>query len=115
MLRQMDRMGRVYPALSIPTQPVRPPCERTKGRYDDDIAGRDGLRSIGRGRRRPSFSWMPTLAIDGGKSPAYIRNGMRALASALPGATYRTLPGQTHMISAKALVPLLTEFFADRS
>ena len=58
---------------------------------------------------------MPTLAIDGGKSPASMRNGMRALASALPGATYRTLPGQTHMINAKALVPVLTEFFADRS
>ena len=58
---------------------------------------------------------MPTLAIDDGKSPACMRNGMRALASALPGATDRTLSGQTHMINAKALVPVLTEFFADRS
>jgi pimeloyl-ACP methyl ester carboxylesterase len=63
---------------------------------------------------RWSQATMPTLAIDGGKSPAYMRNGMRALASALPNATYRTLPGQTHMINAKALVPVLTEFFTDR-
>jgi pimeloyl-ACP methyl ester carboxylesterase len=62
----------------------------------------------------PSGHWsgatMKTLAIDGGKSPAYLRNGMRALAAVLPNATYRTLPGQTHMINAKALVPALVAF-----
>ena len=65
----------------------------------------------------PSGEWsgvtMPTLAIDGGKSPAYMRNGMRALAGVLPNATYRTLPGQTHMINAKVLVPVLVDFLTD--
>jgi pimeloyl-ACP methyl ester carboxylesterase len=56
-----------------------------------------------------------TLAMDGGKSPEYMRNGMRALAAALPNATYRTLPGQTHMVNAKAVVPPIVEFFTHAS
>jgi pimeloyl-ACP methyl ester carboxylesterase len=53
-----------------------------------------------------------TLAMDGGKSPEYLRNGMRALAGVLPNATYRTLPGQTHMVNAKVVVPPIVEFFS---
>jgi pimeloyl-ACP methyl ester carboxylesterase len=53
---------------------------------------------------------MPTLVMDGGKSPAWMRNAMRGLSSVLPNATYRTLPGQTHMIKAAALVQPLVEF-----
>jgi pimeloyl-ACP methyl ester carboxylesterase len=52
-----------------------------------------------------------TLAMDGGKSPEYMRNGMRALAAVLPNATYRTLPGQTHIVNAKVVVPPIVEFF----
>jgi len=66
------------------------------------------------GRPLPASRWslatMPALALDGGKSPVYMRNGMRALAGALSNATYRTLPGQTHMVKAKAVVPVVTEF-----
>jgi pimeloyl-ACP methyl ester carboxylesterase len=54
---------------------------------------------------------MPTLVIDGGKSPAWMRNGMRALASAIPGARHETLPGQTHMVKAAVLAPVLSGFF----
>jgi pimeloyl-ACP methyl ester carboxylesterase len=60
---------------------------------------------------RWSGASMKTLVVDGGKSPAYMRNGMRALADVLPNATYRTLPGQTHMINAKVLAPVVSEFF----
>ena len=49
--------------------------------------------------------------MDGGKSPAWMRNATRALASIVPNATYRTLEGQTHMVSAKAPAPVLAEFF----
>jgi hypothetical protein len=38
-------------------------------------------------------------------------NGTRALADALPEASYRTLPGQTHMVKPQAIAPVLTEFF----
>jgi pimeloyl-ACP methyl ester carboxylesterase len=53
----------------------------------------------------------PTLVAVGGKSPAWMTNGTRALAEALPDAAYRTLPGQNHMVKAQVIAPVLTEFF----
>lgn len=57
---------------------------------------------------------VPTLVTDGGKSPAWMRHGNKALADALPKASYRTLPGQNHMLKAAAHVPVLTAFFNGR-
>lgn len=54
---------------------------------------------------------VPTMVIDGGKSPVWMRNAARALADVLPGATYKTLPGQTHMVKAEVLAPALAVFF----
>jgi pimeloyl-ACP methyl ester carboxylesterase len=54
---------------------------------------------------------VPTLVMDGGKSPAWMRNATRALAGIVPNATYRTLEGQTHMVKPRALAPPLIEFF----
>jgi pimeloyl-ACP methyl ester carboxylesterase len=53
---------------------------------------------------------VPTLVAAGGKSPGWMTSGTRALAAALPDATYRTLPGQNHMVKARAVAPVLTEF-----
>ena len=53
----------------------------------------------------------PTLVAVGGKSPAWMTNATAALADALPNATYRTLPGQNHMVKPHAIAPVLTEFF----
>ncbi|HEX4713666.1 MAG TPA: alpha/beta hydrolase [Ktedonobacteraceae bacterium] len=53
----------------------------------------------------------PTLVMDGGKSPTWMRHAMQALAQTLPNANYRTLAGQTHMVKSEALVPVLVEFF----
>ncbi|NED94700.1 alpha/beta hydrolase [Phytoactinopolyspora alkaliphila] len=71
------------------------------------------------GRKReplPSDRWtsvtMPTLVMDGGKSPEWMRNSQRAVAAVLPEAEYRTLAGQTHMLKAEAVAPVLKEFFA---
>jgi pimeloyl-ACP methyl ester carboxylesterase len=55
-----------------------------------------------------------TLVAAGGKSPAWMTNGTRALADALPDAWYRTLPGQNHMVKPQAIAPVLTEFFLAR-
>jgi pimeloyl-ACP methyl ester carboxylesterase len=52
-----------------------------------------------------------TLVMDGGKSPPWMRRGIRALADAVPNARYRTLDGQTHMVKAKAQAPVLKDFF----
>jgi pimeloyl-ACP methyl ester carboxylesterase len=78
--------------------------------YDFAIVG-----PFQRGQPLPSTRWSgvtkPTLVMDGGKSPAWMRNATRSLASVVPHATYRTLPGQTHMVKPKALAPPLVEFF----
>ena len=55
---------------------------------------------------------VPTLAIAGGKSPEWMRNAMLAVAEASPTAEYRTLEGQMHNLKAKALAPVLADFFA---
>ena len=53
----------------------------------------------------------PTLVAAGGKSPGWMTDGTRALAAALPDATYRTLPGQDQMVKDQVIAPVLTEFF----
>jgi pimeloyl-ACP methyl ester carboxylesterase len=80
--------------------------------YDIAIVG-----PFQRGEPLPTTRWtgatMPTLVMDGGKSPAWMRNATRALAGVLPNAIYRTLDGQTHMVKPKALTPPLVEFFGE--
>jgi pimeloyl-ACP methyl ester carboxylesterase len=77
-----------------------------------DIAA---LGDTGSGKPLPAERWasvtMPTLVMAGGKSPAWLRNAMDALADVLPNAQHRTLEGQTHQVKAKTLAPVLTEFF----
>jgi hypothetical protein len=43
--------------------------------------------------------------------PAWMRNGVRALAGVLPNASHRTLEGQTRIVKPAALTPVLVEFF----
>jgi pimeloyl-ACP methyl ester carboxylesterase len=78
------------------------------------------LRDHQKGRPLTPAEWAavkaPTLVAAGLKSPAWMTNGTRALAGALPDAAYRTLPGQNHMVKAQAIAPVLTEFFtADKA
>jgi pimeloyl-ACP methyl ester carboxylesterase len=54
---------------------------------------------------------MPALVMAGGKSPAYMQNGMRHLADVLPNAQHLTLPGQTHMVKDAVLAPEIVKFF----
>ena len=56
----------------------------------------------------------PTLVAVGGKSPAWMTSGTRALAEALPDAACRTLLGQNHMVKAQVIAPVLTEFCTAR-
>lgn len=55
---------------------------------------------------------VPTLVIGGEKSPAALREAVRATAKAIPGAQLRMLEGQSHNVSTKVLAPVLAEFFA---
>ena len=78
--------------------------------YDAQI-----IRGTGSGGPLPASRWaaatVPALVIAGGKSPAWMRTAMRALADVLPNATYRTLERQTHIVKPTALAPVLSEFF----
>lgn len=69
-----------------------------------------------RGKPLPAGSWgsvsQPTLVVEGGKSPAWMRNAQRELADVLPNANLRTLEGQTHMVKAAKLAPVVQEFFS---
>lgn len=54
---------------------------------------------------------IPVLVVGGGKSPAWMRTSVKAVAAAVPGAVHREIPGQNHMIKATAIAPALKEFF----
>ena len=58
-----------------------------------------------------SMATLPVLVMAGGKSPAYMRNSMKAWAEAFPNAVHQTLAGQTHMVKQDVLAPELIEFF----
>jgi pimeloyl-ACP methyl ester carboxylesterase len=68
------------------------------------------------GRPLPAERWanvtIPTLVVVGGKSPNWMKHGQRTLAEMLPNARHRVLEGQTHIVKAAALAPLLDEYFA---
>lgn len=78
--------------------------------YDARIVG-----DLGGGAPLPAERWadatVPALVVAGDKSPAWMKNAMRALADVLPSARYQTLAGQTHVVKPGRLAPVLTEFF----
>jgi pimeloyl-ACP methyl ester carboxylesterase len=67
-----------------------------------------------KGEPFPSQKWnsvtIPAIVINGGKSPTWMQHSMRSLADVLR-AEYKILEGQTHMIKAKILAPVLIKFF----
>lgn len=78
--------------------------------WDLRILGDDG-----RGRPLPADRWkikVPTLVMNGGKSPDYLRNTMKNVAEVLGDVEYQELPGQTHMLKSSAAAPVLVEFFS---
>lgn len=54
----------------------------------------------------------PTLVVVGGKSPPWMHHTVRKVAEGIRGAHERVVPGQGHDIAAKAMAPVLREFFA---
>lgn len=105
------------PAVFVTMMQFMPAWSKLKGvahtlPYDLAILGDD----TGSGKPLPARRWasatVPTLVIGGGKSPAWMRHSMQALADVLPNAQHRTLEGQTHIVKADALAPVLAEYFA---
>ena len=52
----------------------------------------------------------PALVIDGERSPAWMRSGVKELARAMPSAQHVSMAGQTHDVDAKLLAPLLLDY-----
>ena len=75
--------------------------------YDTAIMGNDGSLPI----ERLTVITVPALVIDGGASPAWMRDAVRAVAEVMPHAQRRTLEGQAHQVSPQVLAPVLMEFF----
>jgi alpha-beta hydrolase superfamily lysophospholipase len=77
--------------------------------YDAELLGEGSF-----GKPLDAARWagieMPAL-VGGGKSPGWMRTSVKAVAEAVPGAVYREIPGQNHMIKSAAIAPVLTEFF----
>jgi pimeloyl-ACP methyl ester carboxylesterase len=53
---------------------------------------------------------VPVQILAGEKSPAGIHDVAGQLTKAIPGATFTQIKGQGHMVSAKALLPVLSSF-----
>jgi pimeloyl-ACP methyl ester carboxylesterase len=75
--------------------------------------------TTGAGKPLPPDRWasvvVPTLVLDGSKSPEWMRNAMQALAAVLPNAEHRSLQKQWHFVKPEAIAPVLREFFGDAS
>jgi pimeloyl-ACP methyl ester carboxylesterase len=54
----------------------------------------------------------PTLALAGGKSPAWMHHNGKTVAQNVRSGRFQVVLGQTHNASAKAMAPVLREFFA---
>jgi pimeloyl-ACP methyl ester carboxylesterase len=103
------------PAFGIAIMRLLPVWSKLKGvapslRHDFAF-----MADLQRGRPLPETRWstatLPALVADGGKSQDWMHHGCAALSEVLPNATYLTVPGQTHLVKAKALAPVLREFF----
>jgi pimeloyl-ACP methyl ester carboxylesterase len=58
---------------------------------------------------------LPVLVVGGEDSPQPLRDSVARVAKALPHASSRLLPGQTHILSAAAFAPVVTEFLLQQS
>jgi pimeloyl-ACP methyl ester carboxylesterase len=56
---------------------------------------------------------IPTLVMHGGAGTIPMREAAKAITKYIPYVQLRTLAGQTHGVSPKALAPVLIEFFSD--
>lgn len=115
-VRQFMTEGVEVPGFAVTVMSFLPMWKRLKALAHTlpyDAIAMVGTQS---GGPLPSDRWAsltaPTLVIDGGKSPASMRNGTQALVDLLPTAQHVTLAGQTHIVKPAVLAPVLATFFA---
>ncbi len=76
--------------------------------YDAALMGDDGSIPTERAARITA----PALLMNGGASSPSMYITAKTLANAIPNGQHLTLDGQTHVVSADALAPVLVEFFS---
>ncbi|MES2994957.1 MAG: alpha/beta hydrolase [Patescibacteria group bacterium] len=76
-----------------------------------DIALTDDMPPI----ERASQVTLPVQIAVGGKNPERIHAVGKELAQAIPGSEFVVLPGQSHMVNTKVLLPVLTSFLKKES
>lgn len=103
------------PAVMVAVMPLMPAWSRLKTVAHTLPYDAAFVDEFERGKPLPAGRWasvsVPTAVIDGGKSPAWMRNANAAIAAAVPGSIYRTLPGQTHLVKANVLASALVQHF----
>jgi pimeloyl-ACP methyl ester carboxylesterase len=103
------------PRLLVATMRFTPAWSKLKAVAHTLVYDTNIVQDHQRGKPLPLTRWssvaVPTLVAVGGKSPAWMQHAMEALARVVPRAERRTLPGQTHMVTARAQAPMLVEFF----
>ncbi len=79
--------------------------------YDGAVMG-DTMEGNPASMKRWASITVPTLAMDGGASPEWAQNAVRALVEVLPDAQHLTLEGQTHGAAPEIVAPILERFFS---
>ena len=114
-VRLFMREGVGLPAVFVALMRLMPAWSKLKAVAHTVVYDAAIVDEYQKGRPLPAGRWasvtVPTLVAVGGKSPAWMRHAMRALADVLPNARHRTLAGQTHIVKPGALAPALVEFF----
>lgn len=75
--------------------------------YDHAVMGDNSIPT-----ERAASVRIPTLVVDGGASPDWMRQAAASLAEILPQGRHLTLEGQTHNVAPEAFAPVLVEFFS---
>jgi hypothetical protein len=105
------REGVGVPAPFVAIMPLMPTWPKLKEvahtlKYDTLLT-----IDLQQGRKEALNRWkrvtVPTLVAVGGKSPDWMRHAMQELANVMPNSKHRTLEGQTHIIKASVLSPVL--------
>lgn len=78
--------------------------------YDGRVMG-DQMSGSPKPLERWASITVPTLVMDGGASPPWQRNAVRALVDVLPNVHHRTLEGQDHGPAPEILAPAVADFF----
>jgi len=110
----MRRVG--VPGFMLWIMPLMPMWKRLKTVAHTLGYDLQFVETFSAGTPLPANAWpniaMPALCMAGGKSPAYMINAQRAIAENLANASYRELPGQTHMVKPEPLSEAIVEFLA---